>query len=542
MPDSRRVSGPVGLRIRERRKAMRITQVDLARRAGISASYLNLIEADRRAIGGALLQRIADALDLEVDALDGMAERRLVERLGELVFDPALRRLNIEPASATRLVSRHPDWATALLTLARERRDLQQYAVALTDRLERDPVLARAVHQVLNHVASVRSTTEILDTVPDLTEDQRGRFVDIILSESGALSELAQMLVVELEAGTRGPRSLSPADEVDDLFMEARSHFPVLEDEAGRIRRELGLGDRPGTGELAARLEARTGITVVRQSPLEADLRNFRNMCHLDSATGRLAILDNAPPETRRFQITRLLVAREAQEAIADLVAQDVLTTPEARTRATRALVSYLASALLFDYEAFLADAVRYRYDIELLRQRHSGSFEQICQRLVSLRRPGAEGVPFALLRADPSGHVSKRLPIPGMPLPGPGGGCPLWPLFTAFQTPDRLIRQLAEFPGGARFLFVARTVRHDPPNFRSAPFLRTIMLACDIVHADRTVYAEGLDLAATSLATPVGPGCRLCPREGCQQRGEDSALPAARTDAGNVPVAAAFR
>ncbi|WP_301206318.1 short-chain fatty acyl-CoA regulator family protein, partial [Corynebacterium stationis] len=37
--------------------------------------------------------------------------------------------------------------------------------------------------------------------------------------------------------------------------------------------------------------------------------------------------------------------------------------------------------------------------------------------------------------------------------------------------------------------------------------------------HADRTIYAEGLDLSDMSVATPIGIGCRMCPRENCAQR-----------------------
>ena len=41
-----------GGRIRERRIALGLRQAELAPRAGISASYLNLIEHNRRRIGG----------------------------------------------------------------------------------------------------------------------------------------------------------------------------------------------------------------------------------------------------------------------------------------------------------------------------------------------------------------------------------------------------------------------------------------------------------------------------------------------------------
>ena len=45
------------------------------------------------------------------------------------------------------------------------------------------------------------------------------------------------------------------------------------------------------------------------------------------------------------------------------------------------------------------------------------------------------------------------------------------------------------------------------------------IGLGCELRHADRTVYSDGLDLEDTSAAVPIGSGCRLCPRDNCPQR-----------------------
>ena len=64
----------VGPKIRERRRQLGVTQAALSATLGISASYLNLIEGGKRNIGGSLLKRIADALGLAVDDLDGAAE------------------------------------------------------------------------------------------------------------------------------------------------------------------------------------------------------------------------------------------------------------------------------------------------------------------------------------------------------------------------------------------------------------------------------------------------------------------------------------
>ncbi|MGA8007249.1 MAG: helix-turn-helix transcriptional regulator, partial [Burkholderiales bacterium] len=83
----------IGPKIRDRRRALAITQAGLAGTLGISASYLNLIEAGKRNIGGGLLKRIADALGLAVDELDGKAERRLLGDLAELAAEPLLAAL-----------------------------------------------------------------------------------------------------------------------------------------------------------------------------------------------------------------------------------------------------------------------------------------------------------------------------------------------------------------------------------------------------------------------------------------------------------------
>ncbi|MEM7750487.1 MAG: helix-turn-helix transcriptional regulator, partial [Pseudomonadota bacterium] len=61
----------IGIRLREARKKQHLTQSKLAKDVGISVSYLNLIEHNKRAIGGALLNRLASKLDLDVSKLSG---------------------------------------------------------------------------------------------------------------------------------------------------------------------------------------------------------------------------------------------------------------------------------------------------------------------------------------------------------------------------------------------------------------------------------------------------------------------------------------
>ena len=75
------LSALTGTRLRERRLALGLRQGDLAAKVGVSASYLNLIEHNRRRIADALLERLAAALDVSLSSLQGGHADDLVDRL-----------------------------------------------------------------------------------------------------------------------------------------------------------------------------------------------------------------------------------------------------------------------------------------------------------------------------------------------------------------------------------------------------------------------------------------------------------------------------
>ncbi len=514
---------PIGLKIRERRKAIGRTQASLAAQVGISASYLNLIEANKRQIGGQLLRRLADALDVKLETLDGAAERRLAEHLQEFNAEPLLRDREMTPAAAFDLVGRHPEWARALITLYRAYQDQKQIVNALSDRLNQDPFLGAAVHGMLSHVAAIRSTAEILTSVDDLEAGQRGRFDQIIDSESRQLAGVATTLAAYFDKAQTRVRSLTPSEEVDDLLWERNNHFPVLEEAVGDLSRAAFAGRVADEAVMADHLAERHGIMVETRASNAVGTAGVQDDSLPDGAGGRLVLFDTAPAATRRFQIARLLCALSLRDVVeAEVDKTELLTSPAARQRAVRALSSYAAGAMLMPYELFLEDATTLRYDVGLLARKHGVSFEQACHRLVTLRRPDAAGIPFAFMRADPAGYVTKRFPLPRLPIPRYGNACPLWAVYSAFQNSGVIVRQLAELPAGDRFLFIARAVVKEQGVFGQHPHVVSIMLACDAVHADQTTYADGLDLSAPSLAAPIGPTCRLCPRATCRHREED--------------------
>ncbi len=510
----------IGYRIRERRRSLGLTQAAMARQLGISASYLNLIEANKRAVGGALLQRLAEGLGLSVDVLTGAVERRLSDDLRELPTDPLFRDLPLEPAQADELVARFPAFARAMLRVYRGYLDNNQAVAMLSDRLNRDPMLQEAVHRMLTHITAIRSSAEILDDIDDLDPAQRRRFEHTIHSESAALSDAAQHLVSHFDQGQTAHRSMAAAEEVDDFIIAHRNWFPALETAAAELSRELGKleGNNLDAAVLAC-LQNRHGISVDFGD--DAIPVGTRNQCRFDPERGHLAFLPNAPATTRRFQMLRVAAELRSAELLRAQCDDKRLSLPDSKQRAARALASYVAGAVLMPYAEFLDQAERCRYDIEVLRQRFDTGYEQVCHRLVSLRDPAAEGIPFAFLRADPSGHVSKRFPLFGFPLPRYGHACPLWNVFTAFQTPFKVVRQMSEFESGRRFLMFSRTVTKRSAAFHEQPVMFAVMLACDALHADRTIYADGIDLAARDTAIRVGSTCRLCSREDCQQRQE---------------------
>ncbi len=520
---------PVGPRIRERRRSLGITQSALAARIGISPSYLNLIESGRRNIGGTVLKRIAASLDVAIDELDGAAQRRLADDLASLIVEPVLAELHLDPASAESFAGQYEGWAQALVRLHRTSLDRLNAVRALSDRLNHDPFLGVAVHSMLSRVAAIRSSSEILETMEDIAPEQRSRFLSIIASESSRLSDVAQALAAFFDRAHTETRSVTPAEEVDDFLLERGNHFPSLEQAAADFRAAAGISSDCSEERLATYL-AEVHAVRIRVADDAAQAAAAQPHASWDIESRTLALPASLPRSTRRFELARFaaqLFHAGASVGAEILAGSTLLTSDAAKRRAARVLVSYQAAAILMPYDAFLESTLAARYDVEHIARNFDVSFEQACHRLVTLQRPGAQAIPFAFLRVDTAGFVAKRYPLPHLLMPRHGSACPLWPVYHAFQSPGALVRQLAEFPNGARYLMLARTDEKPRPAFAMPRRLTSVMLACDALHADRTVYGEGLEAPSAAPAVPVGPNCRLCVRHDCWYRQEDPIIDA---------------
>ena len=174
-----------GSRLRERRLALGMKQADVARDAGISASYLNLIEHNRRRIGGKVLNDLAAALNVSAQVLSEGADAVLLDDLRAMSGGAA------EVGRVEELVGRFPGWAGQLAEQARRIEALEQRLQRQNDRLTHDPVLSDGMHDVLAAVAAIRSTSSILVDNPEIDTDWRARFHSNIDTESRRLAQSA---------------------------------------------------------------------------------------------------------------------------------------------------------------------------------------------------------------------------------------------------------------------------------------------------------------------------------------------------------------
>ncbi|MGB3281243.1 MAG: helix-turn-helix domain-containing protein, partial [Pseudorhodobacter sp.] len=223
------LAGLTGSRLRERRLAAGIGQADLAKAVGISASYLNLIEHNRRRVSGGVLDRLAKILGVEASVLaegaEGSASQDLrAAAVAGLGPKPELERID-------EFLGRFPGWAELVAEQYRRIGHLERMVAALNDRISHDPHLSLALHEVLSAVSSVRSTAAILAETEDIEPEWRARFHGNLHADSERLAVGAEALVAYLD-GSEQEADIgvaAPQEELEVWLSEKDWHFDALE-------------------------------------------------------------------------------------------------------------------------------------------------------------------------------------------------------------------------------------------------------------------------------------------------------------------------
>lgn len=443
----------LGAKVRAIRRQRNITQAQLAERLGISASYLNLIEHNRRSLPAHLLIKLAEVFDLDLKDLSLESHARAVADLMEVFGDPIFEAHDVTNAEVRDLAAASPSAARAVVAL------YQAY----------------------------RAAREASDTLAATLSDGDLEGVD---------------------------SSHLPTEEVSDLIQRHMNHFEELEAGAEALWRDARLDRDYLYTSLVRHLgELGVAVRIVRTAETQGAVRRY------DPETRVLTLSEVLRRGSRNFQLAYQIGILTQSPALDRLAADPRLTSEASRALAKVALANYFAGAVLMPYGAFLEQARAERYDIDLLGHRFRTSFEQTCHRLTTLRRPGAEGVPFHMVRVDIAGNISKRFSASGLRFARFSGACPRWSVFEAFTTPGMIRTQLSQMPDEATYFWVARTVSREGGGFHAPRSVLAIAMGCEASRARELVYADGMDLESRQAVVPVGLTCRLCERMDCEQR-----------------------
>ena len=304
-----------------------------------------------------------------------------------------------------------------------------------------------------------------------------------------------------------------PHEEVRDYFYQRQNYLHELDTAAEDLTVQMRMHRGDLAGDLAQRLAQVHGVRVVKRIDLGAMLHRY------EPETKTLEMSAHLSGGQQVFRLAAELGYLEFGELIDTLVEEGKFTSAESRTLARLGLANYFAAAAVLPYRQFHDVAENFRYDVERLSAFYSISYETICHRLSTLQRPSMRGVPFSFVRVDRAGNMSKRQSATGFHFSSSGGTCPLWNVYETFANPGKILVQIAQMPDGRNYMWVARTVERRASRYGQPGKTFAIGLGCELRHAHRLVYSEGLDLSGDITATPIGAGCRVCERDNCPQR-----------------------
>src|SRR6478609_5413630 len=131
-----------GAKVRALRRREALSQVQLADKLGISPSYLNLIENNRRPLPANLLIRLAQLFNVDVHSFAADEDARLVADLTEAFADPFFEEQDLTSVDVREMAVASPGAARAVLSLYRAYRAARSATDDLSSRLSDGEELA----------------------------------------------------------------------------------------------------------------------------------------------------------------------------------------------------------------------------------------------------------------------------------------------------------------------------------------------------------------------------------------------------------------
>lgn len=363
------------------------------------------------------------------------------------------------------------------------------------------------------HLVSNRDLHQLATTAPQIAQavlELHSRYLAALDAAANLASRIG-----ELPRAPTLPMNPMPYEEVRDYFYARSNYIAELDIHAENLAIELRLSPDNYVAKLIERLAERHQIET-RLSGSPGSQRIWRRF---EPNERLLELPSHLSQRQRAFQLATQLALLETSALLDQLTECSELSSSESKALTRIGLAHYFAGALLMPYERFLDAAKSTGYDIDQLQAQFGVGFESVCHRLSTMQRPGKRGVPFFFIRVDRAGNVSKRQSATAFHFSRVGGTCPLWNVYEAFSQPGRTLTQLAQMPEGRTYLWIARSVASAQQRYAEPTKLFSIGLGCDVAHASQLVYSRGLDLRDPAAPTPIGAGCKVCPRKSCTQR-----------------------
>ncbi len=203
-----------GVKLRETRTRLGLTQKAFAAKLGVSLPYLNQMENNNRPVSTGVVLALAQEFGFDVTELSAGDEERLISDIREALADPVFAE-NIPPLADLRLAaSNAPALARAFLALHRTYRQTHERLASLDEALGRE-----GAREQSSPWEEVRDFFHYCDNYIDAVDHAAERFAT--LNETGLLTGAEQALAAHGTSVTRtdadGLRGFDPATKTLNL-------------------------------------------------------------------------------------------------------------------------------------------------------------------------------------------------------------------------------------------------------------------------------------------------------------------------------------
>ena len=306
-----------------------------------------------------------------------------------------------------------------------------------------------------------------------------------------------------------------PGEVISDFLQEKKNYFPKLEEFANKIFDKVQLNNRTRYVALCDFLRTEYSINVKDIIPEEG--KPFSKIFNKNNK--ELLLSEYNSLETKKLHAAAQIAQEGAINEINEYLSEFKFPSDEAKRLTKIALLNYCAAAILMPYKLFHSECKKLKYDLELLQNTFSTSFEQVAHRETCLQDPKLPGIPFHMLRVDIAGNISKRFSLSGIEIPRYGGACPRWNVYSAFTRPGVIQAAVSKMSNGKKYVCIAKTVEKGVGRYGRKKSMLSIGLGCEAKYAKDFVYTENLNLNDKKTEIPIGVSCRTCDRLDCSQR-----------------------